>query len=277
MTRRPTLTTHGRQPCYQHSVVNEYGEAIERQSPGELPLTIFVEDMEIVTLMTIGMDPERLALGYLKNQGLFNDIGSIARVVTDWENQSVVVHTHNNDEVKQWREKQFKRIVTSGCGQGTLFADTLDSMDTVKLEPPHFKQSEYYQWIAAVSKYNTLYRQAGSVHSCALIGDHKVLFHNEDVGRHNAADTIAGYMWLEGITGTNKVFYSTGRLTSEMVIKAAFMGIPTLISRSGATHMGLEYAKRVGMTVIARARAKQFLVYNGSERIDFDDVPPKRG
>ncbi len=273
---RPTLSDAGRDPTHAVTVVNEFGESVEASIPGELPLTVHLEDQEIVTLMTLGTRPEELALGYVRNQRLVDSIEDIESVAVDWDSHSVTVSTRANRALKDWREKLFKRIVTSGCGQGTIFASTLEELDNTRLVQPRLKQSELYQLIRAISQHNAVYRAAGAVHGCALCRGEEMLIHVEDVGRHNAADAISGHMWLENLAGDDKIFYTTGRLTSEMVMKAAFMGIPVLLSRSGLTQMGLDLARQVGMTLIARAKGNHFNVYNGAENIDFDAKPPVR-
>lgn len=273
---RPQMTRAGRPATHEVTAVNEHGDAYQLYIPGEEPLTVHLEDREIVTLMTIGSEPETLALGYLFNQRLIDDIESIKSIHVDWEKSVVQVETFENKVVKDWRERMFKRIVTSGCGQGTIFASTLEELDGLEVQPQRLKQSALYGMIREVAKRNEIYRRAGAVHSCALCQDDRVLYHVEDVGRHNATDAIAGYMWLERLRGHDKIFYSTGRLTSEMVMKAAFMGIPCVVSRSGATQMGVELAKKIGMIIITRAKGSHFLIYSGAEYIDFDAPPKER-
>ncbi|MEM7378243.1 MAG: formate dehydrogenase accessory sulfurtransferase FdhD [Pseudomonadota bacterium] len=273
---RPTLSNAGRDPTHAVSVVNEFGETQQAAIPGELPLTVHLEDQEIVTLMTLGTRPEELALGYVRNQRLIDSIEDIRDVKVDWSKNSVTVETRANRALKDWREKLFKRIVTSGCGQGTIFASTLEELDNTRLPTPVLKQSALYGLIRTISSHNAVYRAAGAVHGCALCRGEEMLIHVEDVGRHNAADAISGHMWLEGLSGEDKIFYTTGRLTSEMVMKAAFMGIPVLLSRSGLTQMGLDLARQVGMTLIARAKGRHFNVYHGAEHITFDAKPAVR-
>ncbi|MEM6985734.1 MAG: formate dehydrogenase accessory sulfurtransferase FdhD [Pseudomonadota bacterium] len=273
---RPSLSNAGRDPTHAVSVVNEYGERQDAAIPGELPLTVHLEDQEIVTLMTLGTRPEELALGYVRNQRLIDSIEDIRAVDVDWSRNSVTIETRANRALKDWREKLFKRIVTSGCGQGTIFASTLEELDATRLQTPSLKQSELYGLIRTISSHNAVYRAAGAVHGCALCQGEDMLIHVEDVGRHNAADAISGHMWLEDLTGHDKIFYTTGRLTSEMVMKAAFMGVPVLLSRSGLTQMGLDLARQVGMTLIARAKGRHFNVYHGAENIEFDAIPRTR-
>lgn len=274
--QRPFLSDAGRDPTHAVTVINEYGERQDAAVPGEVPLTVHLEDQEIVTLMTLGTRPEELALGYVRNQRLIDSIEDIRSVQVDWEYNRVTIETRANRALKDWRERLFKRIVTSGCGQGTIFASTLEELEHTRLPSPSLKQSELYGLIRTISSHNAVYRAAGAVHGCALCKAEDMLIHVEDVGRHNAADAISGHMWLEGLAGHDKIFYTTGRLTSEMVMKAAFMGIPALLSRSGLTQMGLDLARQVGMTLIARAKGKHFNVYHGAETIEFDAVPTVR-
>lgn len=273
---RPAMTRSGLDPAHAVEAVNEFGECVDVHVPGELPLTLRVDGLEIVTLMTLGTEPEALALGYLRNQRLIDDIREIRAVQVDWDREVVDVETTSGDGIVDWQEKLRRRIVTSGCGQGTIFSCTVDKLYEVALAPPPLKQSEIYQLIRHVSQLNDVYRVSGAVHGCGLCTATESLMHIEDVGRHNAADAIAGRMWLEHLDGHDKIFYTTGRLTSEIVMKTAFMGIPVLLSRSGVTRMGLELAEEVGMTMIARAKGRHFLVYRGHEGIDFDAVPPRR-
>lgn len=273
---RPALTNEGLDPAHGVAAVDEFGEQRDVFVPGELPLTIRVDGMEVVTLMTLGTEPEALTLGYIRNQKLIEDIRTIKSVSVDWDRELVDVETHTGEGISDWQEKMKRRIITSGCGQGTIFSCTVDKLYEVKLNPPKLKQSSLYDLIKNVSKLNDVYRVSGAVHGCGLCSSTQSIMHIEDVGRHNAADAIAGRMWLEDLPGDDKIFYTTGRLTSEIVMKTAFMGIPVLLSRSGVTRMGLELAQEIGMTMIARAKGKHFLIYNGAEHIELDDKPPER-
>ncbi len=273
---RPEMTSAGLQAAHGISATNEFGEQVDVHIPGELPLTIRVDDMEVVTLMTLGTEPEALTLGYIHNQKLIENIADIKSVIVDWDRELVDVTTHAGIGISDWQEKMKRRIITSGCGQGTIFSCTVDKLYEVELKTPSLKQSDIYELIKNVSRLNDVYRVSGAVHGCGLCTTTDSIMHIEDVGRHNAADAIAGRMWLEGIDGSDKIFYTTGRLTSEIVMKTAFMGIPTLLSRSGVTQMGLELANEIGMTMIARAKGKHFLVYNGTENVTFDAIPPER-
>jgi len=272
----PEMTDEGLDPAHGVSAINEYGETQSVHVPGELPLTIRVDGMEVVTLMTLGTQPEALTLGYIRNQKLIEDIRTIKSVKVDWDRELVDVETHTGEGISDWQEKMKRRIITSGCGQGTIFSCTVDKLYEVKLNPPKLKQSALYSLIKNVSQLNDVYRVSGAVHGCGLCTNTESMMHIEDVGRHNAADAIAGRMWLQEIPGDDKIFYTTGRLTSEIVMKTAFMGIPVLLSRSGVTQMGLELAQEIGMTVIARAKGKHFLIYNGAETIELDEKPPVR-
>lgn len=271
---RPEITHAGLTPTHPVSVVDECNRPRNVEIPGESPLTLYVDDREIVTLMTIGAHPEALALGYLRNQRFVDELEQIKSVSVDHRTESVKVVTH--DGIEGWDEKLKKRTVTTGCGQGTVFSCTLDSLYATRLPTVTLHQSTLYALLDNVTDCNGIYKRAGAVHGCGLCRGTDILMYTEDVGRHNAADAISGYMWLEGISGEDKVFYTTGRLTSEIVMKAAHMGIAVLLSRSGVTHMGLELAQELGVTLIARAKGRHFLVYHGAENIDFDVRPAQR-
>lgn len=249
--------------------IDEHGQPRDIDLVGERPLTIYVDKQEIVTLMTMGTHPELLTLGYLNNQGFFTDVTDINVVQVDWETDAVAVvtHQHNSDFSQQMKQ----RTVTTGCGQGTVYGRLMEKLKGIRVTQFRLKQSDIYALLDSLRHHNEVYKKAGAVHGCALCcGDH-IEFFVEDVGRHNAVDAIAGHMWLNDIKGDDKIFYTTGRLTSEMVIKVAQMGIPVLLSRSGATQMGLDMAKQSGVTLISRAKGKHFMVLNGVENIRFDD------
>jgi FdhD protein len=271
---RPEITHAGLAPTHPVSVVDEFNRSRDVEIPGESPLTLYVDEREIVTLMTIGAHPEALALGYLRNQRFVERLEQIESVRVDHQTESVRVTTY--DGIEGWDEKLKKRTVTTGCGQGTVFSCTLDSLYTVSLPDVSIRQSTLYALLENVSGHNGIYRRAGAVHGCGLCEGEDILMYTEDVGRHNAADAISGYMWLDGVSGTGKVFYTTGRLTSEIVMKTAYMGIAVLLSRSGVTHMGLELAQELGVTMIARAKGRHFLVYHGAGNIVFDAQPGQR-
>jgi FdhD protein len=269
----PRLSRAGLSPVHHLEVYNHLGKPRQVAMPGESPLTIKVDGREIVTLMTLGTNPEELALGYLHNQRLLERIEDIDSVEVDWERETVNVLTRHGQGIPDLDEKLSRVTVTSGCGQGTLFSCTVDKLYEQKLPRVRVRQSTIYQVLQAVAPLNHIYRLTGSVHGCCLCQGSRVLMSVEDVGRHNAADTIAGRMWLDNMSGEDKIFFTTGRLTSEILMKAAFMGIPVLLSKSGVTHMGLELARDMGMVVIGRARVSRFLVFNGAEQVIFDAIP----
>ena len=273
---RPALSDEGLNPTRPVMARDEFGDPRELNIAGEYPLTIKVDDAEVVTLMTLGTYPEKLTLGYLRNQRLIDDINEIAEVRVDWDRETVDVSTSHGDGIVDLHEKIAKRTVTSGCGQGTIFSCTLDKLYDTRLPRVEIYQSTIYALLKTINSYNEIYRAAGAVHGCALCEGSQMLYFVEDVGRHNATDTIAGEMWLEGMGGNDKIFYTTGRLTSEIVMKAAHMGVPILISRSGITHMGLELAQDLGVTMIARAKGRHFLVYNGEDTIHYDEIPQRK-
>ncbi|MBT3706210.1 MAG: formate dehydrogenase accessory sulfurtransferase FdhD [Proteobacteria bacterium] len=273
---QPILSDQGLDPTRPVNAKDEFGEERALNIAGEYPLTIKVDDAEVVTLMTLGTYPEKLTLGYLRNQRLIDDISDIAEVKVDWERETVDVLTAQGKGIVDLHEKISKRTVTSGCGQGTIFSCTLDKLYDTRLPRVEIKQSTIYALLKTINSHNEIYRAAGAVHGCALCDGANILYFVEDVGRHNATDTIAGEMWLDGISGNDKIFYTTGRLTSEIVMKAAHMGVPVLISRSGITCMGLELAQDLGVTMVARAKGRHFLVYNGDDTVIYDEIPEKR-
>jgi FdhD protein len=215
--------------------------------------------------MTLGHAPEALAIGYLRNQRLAPSIDEIAAVQVDWETDSVAITTHSQKPIPALD----KKTVTSGCGQGTVFGDLMEEIDQIQLRKDVFlEDANLFVLIEKVRKHETIYKQAGAVHGCALATlAGEIMMFVEDVGRHNAVDAIAGFMWLDAIDGSDKVFYTTGRLTSEMVIKCAQMRIPFLVSRSGLTHMGHQIAKKVNLTMLGRASGRHYLAFTGTERL----------
>jgi len=270
----PELTHAGLPATSPARAVDEYGNVREMHIADERALTLYVDSYELVTLMTLGTHPELLALGYLRNQGLVGDIGEIKSVQVDWEVNAAAITTFAGRD--DWKERLGPRIVTTGCGQGTVFGNIMEHLGEVRIEPIRLLQSRLYALLKTLGEYNEVYRNAGAVHGCALCEDDRVLLFIEDVGRHNAVDAIAGQMWLDRQDGAGKIFYTTGRLTSEMVIKVAQMGIPVLMSRSGITHMGLKIARDLGVTLLSRVQGKHFLVYHGAENILRDvELPPK--
>ena len=271
----PELTNAGLKATAEVVALNEFNEPVDGAIAVERALTIYLDKREIVTLMTLGNHPELLILGWLRNQRMIEDIEAIKAIQVDWEIDAVAITTR--DGVEDLDEKLGRKTVTTGCGQGTMFGDLMDDIDAIRLEPPRLKQSSIYAMLKALNEYNEIYKNAGAVHGCALCSEeHGIEQFIEDVGRHNAVDAIAGYMWLNDLDGANKLFYTTGRLTSEMVIKVALMGIPVLLSRSGITAMGLEIAQQVGVTLIARAKGRHFLAYHGGDTIEYDDIPPAK-
>ena len=266
---RPLLSDAARPSTFTVDAVDETGAARATPIAGEHPLTLYVDKQELLTLMTLGAAPEALAIGWLRNQRLVGSIDEIVSVQVDWDVNAVAVTTRSG--LADLEAKTRKRTTTSGCGQGTVFGDLMDEIDQVRLPPgATLTQATLYALLDRVRVHETIYKQAGAVHGCALATNEpagsEILMFVEDVGRHNAVDAIAGRMWLDRIDGGDKIFYTTGRLTSEMVIKAAQMGIPFLVSRSGLTQMGHEIAQKVGMTMIGRATNKHFLLFTGAER-----------
>ena len=268
----PVLSDQGLQSIHRVPSHNQFGEAQSINIVGELPLTIKVDGQELVTLMTLGTHPEKLVLGYLRNQTLFERPAQIKSIRVDWRREVAEVVTVSGAGVPRLAE--LKRTVTTGCGQGTVLSCTLDKLYEHRLPPMEIRQSAIYRVLAQVARHNRAYRLAGSVHGCGLCRDGEVLLFIEDVGRHNAMDTIAGEMWLRDMRGRDKIFYTTGRLTSEIVMKAALMGVPVLVSRNGATHMGFELAEQLGVTLIARAKSRQFVALNAGNLV-FDQPPPR--
>jgi FdhD protein len=262
---RPEITRASLPLTFEVDALNERGEALATSIAGEHPLTLYLDKREVVTLMTLGQAPEALAIGYLRNQRLVSAIEEIAAVQVDWEIEAVAVTTRK--AVKGLKEKMKKRTVTTGCGQGTVFGDLMEEIDSVKLrDDVALSEETLYALLDALRRYETIYKSAGAVHGCALAEGAEILYFVEDVGRHNAVDAIAGQMWLDRVDGSDKIFYTTGRLTSEMVIKAAQMRIPFLVSRSGLTEMGYRIASRVGITMIGRAVNKRYLLFTGKHR-----------
>ena len=269
------LSNSKRPDTAEINVVDEYNNERSFSITGELPLTIYVDKKEIVTLMTLGHYPEALVIGYLRNQGIIEDISQLKSVHVDWSVNAAAVTTDSLD-LSKVSNKLKHRVVTSGCGQGTTFGGIMDELKSNQVNDFMIKQSTIYHLLKLLHDKNEIYRKSGAVHGCALCDNDKILDFVEDVGRHNAVDAIAGHMWLNGINGNDKLFYTTGRLTSEMVIKVAQMKIPTLLSRSGITEMGLSVARETNVTLLGRAKGRHFLVYNGKDKIKFDAIPEPR-
>ena len=270
------MSSAGLAPTHAVQAVDEFGDTRDMHVAGEFPLTIKVDGREIVTLMTLGTHPELLTLGYLRNQRMLERIEDVAAVQVDWEREQVSVSTVHGRGITDIEARLQKKTVTTGCGQGTVYSCTLNELYELRVPPIALAQSSLYALLANITSFNEIYKRAGAVHGCALCTGTSILTFVEDVGRHNAADAISGMMWLDDVDGADKIFYTTGRLTSEIVMKAALMGIPALLSRSGVTHMGLELAQDLGLVMIARAKGRHFLVYNGADQIDFDQPPPRK-
>jgi FdhD protein len=247
--------------------VDEAGRPVTTRVTVERALTLYLNSREIVTMMTIGDHPEELAIGYLLNQNMLKPDDVVTCVDHDKDLEVVVVRTARETN---FEDKLRKKTLTSGCAQGTAFGDLMEQIGEVKLPPDPFRTSWLYRLTSEINRTPSLYLEAGAIHGCVLCEEDRPLVYMEDVGRHNAVDKIAGWMFRNGVTGAGKSFYTTGRLTSEMVIKTARMGIPVLVSRSGFTAWGVELARRIGMTLIGRARGKRFVALAGEERIVFD-------
>jgi FdhD protein len=270
MTLRPLLSHAAATLTHDVDVVDERGRLSTIAIPAERPLTVYVDKRELVTLMTLGGAPEALTLGYLRNQRLVADITEIESVQVDWSVDAVAVKTVRG--IADIEARTARKVVTTGCGQGSVFGGLMDEVEAITLSPTaRLKQSVLYQIVNAMRIQQSIYKQAGSVHGCALFSAAgELIYFIEDVGRHNAVDAISGLMWLNDISGDDKVFYTTGRLTSEMVIKGAQMGIPFLLSRSGTTQMGHMVAEQLGMSLFTRCTGRHFLLLTGRERLLFD-------
>ena len=258
------------------SVVNELGERSTTSIPAERDLTVYVDKRELVTLMTLGAQPELLVLGYLRNQRLVKNLQEVESITVDWDVNSAAVKTRSG--IDNIEARTAKKVVTTGCGQGSMFGSLMDDIDNIQLPKTQLTQSQLYAVIDAIRLQETTYKSAGSVHGCALFRSAELLMFVEDVGRHNAIDTIAGWMWMNGLnpeladnlTAAPYVFYTTGRLTSEMIIKSAQMGISIVVSRSGMTQMGYDLASRLGLCAIGRALNKRFICYTAVEKLLFN-------
>jgi FdhD protein len=268
------VLTEARAPLTRSvEVVNEHGERETISIPAERALTVYVDKRELVTLMTLGAHPEWLVLGYLRNQRLVESVGAVASVTVDWDVGAAAVNTV--DGIDRIEERTARRVVTTGCGQGTVFGALMDEIDSMALPDARLTQAQLYGIVNAIRLQESTYKSAGSVHGCALFRRGEMLTFVEDVGRHNAIDTIAGWMWLNEVGGGDKIFYTTGRLTSEMVMKSAQMGVPIVVSRSGITQMGLEIAERLGLALFGRATNRHFICYCGFDRFDAQPEPPR--
>ncbi|MBU0747985.1 MAG: formate dehydrogenase accessory sulfurtransferase FdhD [Gammaproteobacteria bacterium] len=298
----PRLTQAQAPLTHAVDVVNERGEREQVQIPAERPLTVYVDKRELVTLMTLGAQPELLVLGYLRNQRLVESVFDIESITVDWDVHAAAVRTRHG--IARIEERTASKVVTTGCGQGSVFGGLMDEVDRIDLPEARLTQAQLYGIVNAIRLKESTYKSAGSVHGCALFRGEDLLTFVEDVGRHNAIDTIAGWMWMNpesvqaesastGLTpaptaacprsgsdaatasaglhvpmsGTDKVFYTTGRLTSEMVIKSAQMGVPIVVSRSGMTQMGHAVAQQLGLCAIGRATNRRFVCYSGEHRL----------
>jgi FdhD protein len=263
----PRLTQAHAPLTREVSVVNEFGATDTVSIPAERALTVYVDKRELVTLMTLGAHPELLVLGFLRNQRLVARVDEVDSITVDWDVGAAAVKTRQG--ISDIEARTAKRVVTTGCGQGSVFGDLMAEVDSITLPSATLQQSELYGIVNAIRLQETTYKSSGSVHGCALFKGAEMLVFIEDVGRHNALDTIAGWMWMqsESMSGADKVFYTTGRLTSEMVIKSAQMGVPIVVSRSGITEMGLDVAHRLGLCAIGRATNRRFLCYSGADRL----------
>ena len=285
------------------SAVNEFGETCTVSIPAERALTVYVDKRELVTLMTLGAQPELLVLGFLRNQRLVESAQEVESITVDWDVGVAAVKTRQG--ISDIEARTAKKVVTTGCGQGSVFGDLMADVEQLQLPPATLSQGQLYGIVNAIRLQESTYKSAGSVHGCALFQGEQMLIFVEDVGRHNAIDTIAGWMAMQdvaptlaaaraalppgganppwggpavdcvaptgsvgvGMSGADKVFYTTGRLTSEMVIKSAQMGVPVVVSRSGITQMGLDVANRLGLCAIGRATNKRFLCFSAPERL----------
>ena len=248
--------------------IDQSGAAVETRVVTERPLTLYLNRQEIVTMMTIGDHPDLLAVGYLRNQNMLEADNPVTGIDFDDELGVVVVRTERETD---YEDKMRKRVRTSGCAQGTVFGDIMAGFEDIELAPDAvLRTSDLYALSKTINTTPSLYLEAGAIHGSVLCKGDRPLVYMEDVGRHNAVDKIAGWMWLNQVDPADKVFYTTGRLTSEMVIKTVMMRIPILVSRSGFTAWGVDLARRAGLTLIGRARGQRFVVLSGAERVVFD-------
>jgi FdhD protein len=270
----PRLTQAHAELTRHIEVVNEHGVREQVSIPAERALTVYVDKREIVTLMTLGAHPELLVLGYLRNQRLVGDVSEVESITVDWdagEDGAGVAAVKTRHGIADIAARTEKRVVTTGCGQGSVFGDLMAEIDTLALPDARISQARLYAVLNAIRLQETTYKSAGSVHGCALFSGEQMQIFVEDVGRHNAIDTIAGWMWMHGVkANADSIFYTTGRLTSEMVMKSAQMGVVVVVSRSGITQMGYDVATRSQLCTIGRATNKHFLCYTSPERLQLD-------
>lgn len=261
---------------HEVEIMDELGRRKTTYIPGERPLTIYLDKREVVTLMTLGSAPEALVLGYLRNQRMVESIEDIQSIQVDWDTDSAAVKTRRR--TVDIDALTSKRVVTTGCGQGTMFGGLIEEMSKIRLPAgPILTQEAIVALIDEIRVHDSIYKKSGSVHACAVFerdGNDRVrlLHFIEDVGRHNAVDSISGLLWLANKPGEELIFFTTGRLTSEMVIKGAQMGIPFLLTRSGVTLMGLELARQTHLTILSRCSGKHFEIYNAPERVVFNQA-----
>jgi FdhD protein len=265
----PVILPHPDDPLLTQAVrgIDHTGARVETKVPMERPLTLYLNAQEIVTMMTIGDYPEYLALGYLLNQNMLRHDDAVTEVEYDDDLQVVVVRTAHHTNFEQ---KLKKRTQTSGCAQGTAFGDLLEALEGVNLPKSELRTSWLYRMTQTINTMPSLYLEAGAIHGCVLCKEAAPICYTEDVGRHNAVDKIAGWMFQHGVEAGDKILYTTGRLTSEMVIKTVRMGIPILVSRSGFTAWGVELARQVGLTLVGRTRGKRFIALSGEDRVVYD-------
>jgi FdhD protein len=269
VARAPRLTAAECDVLREIEVLDECGEHRKIDVPAERPLTLFLDGVELVTLMTLGACPEFLVLGYLQNQRIIAEVSEVESVEVDWNSSAAMVVTRR--AARPIADRMTGLMATTGCGLGTVFGGFVNQTDAIRLPAANaarVSQFGLYRLLDIMSEQESLHRSAGSVHGCSLFRNAEMLAFVEDVGRHNAIDTLCGWMALHGVGGGDKIFYTTGRLSGEMVIKAAQSGVPILVSRNGATAMGLDVATKLGMTLIGRAAKRRFLCYAGVERFD---------
>jgi FdhD protein len=277
----PYLTQAQAELTRHIDVVNEHGAREQVSIPAERALTVYVDKREIVTLMTLGAHPELLVLGYLRNQRLVGDVSEVESITVDWdagEDGAGVAAVKTRHGIADIAARTEKRVVTTGCGQGSVFGDLMGEIDNVTLPDACISQARLYGVLNAIRLQETTYKSAGSVHGCALFRGEAMQIFVEDVGRHNAIDTIAGWMWMNGVVAdADSIFYTTGRLTSEMVMKSAQMGVAVVVSRSGITQMGYDVATRLQLCAIGRATNKHFLCYTAPERLQLEPALAQGG
>ena len=269
----PRLTAARCAAMREITIVDETGARRALCIPCERPLTVFVDKRELVTLMTLGSHPELLVLGYLLNQRLVDELAQVESISVDWDVAAAAVRTRHG--LPDLEARTAHRVVTTGCGQGTVYGDLMQRIETLRLpaaSAARIGQNTLQRLLQTMREQDSVHRQAGSVHGCALFRGEQLQLFVEDVGRHNAIDTISGWMALRRIAGADKLLYTTGRLTSEMVMKAAQIGVPILVSRNGVTAMGHDMARRLGMTLFGRAANRRFLCYTGIERFDAEPL-----